>query len=156
VTGCQHNSSAIATNCSLQVPTDCNFAVCDPLTGCNYLPIPCNSTGNCSISGCDPAWNATVNDPVNNKLCKCANPTGPCYAYDICGVPLGVIIGLTAGGIAALVVCLAFLAFLILSGGTYALAHQVRNGEETNMSNNPLYREKGTHGTNALHQGNVD
>jgi hypothetical protein len=157
--GCQYKESEIAKNCSLTVPTDCNYARCDAFLGCDYGTIQCNvssGNGNCSVAGCDPNWNTTSTDPDYQPLCKCENPTGPCYEYDICGVPVGVIIGLTAGAIAALVVCLAFLAFLILTGGTYALAQQVRSHEDTNMSNNPLYQEKGTHGTNVFHAGNVD
>jgi len=149
VNGCQHTSSQIARNCS--APTDCNVAICDPYTGCNYGNIICNNTdtSNCTVAGCDPNWNSSDS---TLWLCRCGGnkPEGPCYSYAVCG-NFGLIIGLTAGAIVALVVCLAFLAFLILSGGTYALATQVRVPEDTSMNTNPLYREKGTRGASPLH-----
>lgn len=65
--------------------------------------------------------------------------------------PLVALIAGLAGGAIAGIVIAAVIGFLLISGGAGALSTIEITPEETVMSNNPIYKDKGTHGINALH-----
>jgi hypothetical protein len=56
--------------------------------------------------------------------------------------------GLTAGSVAAVVVCAAFAGGLTVAGGTYALASQVASEDDASMSTNPMFEPSGMSGNN--------
>jgi len=58
------------------------------------------------------------------------------------------IAGLTAGSIAAVVVCAAFAGGLVIGGGSYAIAQQAAPDDDTGMSTNPLFEPSQNTGSN--------
>jgi hypothetical protein len=85
--------------------------------------------------------------------CQCTNPTGPCYKKAVCPGIAALVAGLTAGSVAAVVVCAAFAGGLTVAGGTYAIAQQVAPDEETGMSQNPLFEPSQNAGVNPTFVG---
>jgi hypothetical protein len=63
------------------------------------------------------------------------------------------IAGLTAGSIAAVVVCAAFAAGLTVAGGSYAIAQQASTDDDTGMSTNPLFEPSQNTGSNPTFVG---
>jgi len=61
---------------------------------------------------------------------------------------------LTAGSVAAVVVCAAFAGGATIAGGTYALAQQVTPDDDAGMSQNPLFEPSQNSGSNpTFHSG---
>jgi hypothetical protein len=63
------------------------------------------------------------------------------------------IAGLTAGSVAAVVVCAAFAGALMVAGGTYAIASQAMTDDSAGMNTNPLFEPSGNAGVNPTHIG---
>jgi len=63
------------------------------------------------------------------------------------------IAGLTAGSVAAVVVCAALAGALLVAGGTYAIAQQVVPEDDAGMNTNPLFEPSGNAGVNPVHTG---
>jgi hypothetical protein len=87
---------------------------------------------------------------------KCNNATDECQLTKSDCFPLVALIAGLAGGAIAGIVIAAVIGALLISGGAGALSTIEITPEETVMSNNPIYQDKGTHGVNALHNAGGD
>jgi len=113
----------------------CNTAFCNNFAltvndTCVKEAIPCPITDNCSIAYCS----------VNES--GCVNQTYSCsFAF------IGIIAGITAGAIVGAVVAAAFLVAAGMTAGTAAAVSQnYHSKEDSNVRENPLYKEQGKHG----------
>jgi len=61
--------------------------------------------------------------------------------------------GLTAGGIAGVVVAGAIVAGITVGGGSYAVANTINDGDDGGMNTNPLFEGSGQSGVSAVYSG---
>jgi len=67
---------------------------------------------------------------------------------------IALIAGLAGGAIAGIVIA-AVIGGLLVSGGAGALTTLDLATEENVLNTNPIYQDKGLHGTNAFHEANL-
>lgn len=159
----------------------CTDDLCDPNTGnCTFTQKVCNSTNKCQVGLCDPnvgcvlrpvdCANTTVLDKCHFAICS--NTTGCTVAVvpnslDACGfcnkpgkcaigrkskVPAGAIAGAVIGGaIVAGIIALAI--GLFAAGGGAAAFTPATQPQMMGGSNNPLYTDGDTGGSNPFGEG---
>jgi hypothetical protein len=137
VTGCQH-TTVVCPDYDV-----CNLGTCDPTLGCGLIHRDCSSNfsahDNCTAIYCD----------VNHT--QHGYPTA-CVEYNICAGSPGLVIGLSAGIVAGIIILCLF-ALAVCSGSTYAVASNVSHLDEAPVLANPLYQGTGKEGHNALYSG---
>jgi len=116
----------------------CFLGSCHPVQGCGTIGRPCNKTDNCTVGQCD------VNYTKNGR-------TGPCYEDFICPFNFGLIAGISAGAAVAIAVAAAVVTLAVVGGGSYALASQMTQDDDTIITKNPMFQAKGVSGTNPVH-----
>jgi len=122
-------------NSSFCFPLECDRSV--PSQPCQVRQNNCSqgynfSNGSCDIIRCD------------NRTDKCVLDQGQCF-------PLAALIAGLAGGAIAGIVVAACVAAALVSGAAGAVAAVEKSPEETHMSNNPIYHDKGDKGHNPFH-----
>jgi len=140
---CTNDTCLAATGCSNTYYTCpnksvCILADCNPTLGCGLVQRDCNSSDNCSEALCDVNWTQ------NGR-------TGPCYTDNVCPFNFGLVAGISAGAAVAIAVCAGLLALAVVGGGSYALASQINQDDETIITKNPMFQAKGVAGTNPVH-----
>jgi hypothetical protein len=116
-------------------PLECDQSV--PSQPCQIRQNDCSANytrvnGSCDIRRC------------NNKTDRCETEENQCF-------PLAALIAGLAGGAIAGIVVAACVAAALVSGAAGAVAAVEKAPEETHMSNNPIYHDKGDKGHNPFH-----